>query len=152
VAIENETLNDRTSEVQPGAPVLLYDGVCGFCDATVQFIIERDRRGEMLFAPLQGTFAAEVLRRHPELSGVDSLILVEGVDTSAERVSARSEAVVRIGEYLGNRWRAARLLRILPRFVRDAGYDLFARFRYRLFGRMNTCPIPAPAVRARFLD
>jgi predicted DCC family thiol-disulfide oxidoreductase YuxK len=143
VAIENETLNDRTIEARPGAPVLLYDGVCGFCDATVQFIIERDRRGEMLFAPLQGEFAADVLRRHPHLKGVDSLILVERNGAGDERVSTRSEAVVRIGEYLGNRWRSARFLRILPRFLRDAGYDLFARFRYRLFGRMTVARFPS---------
>jgi predicted DCC family thiol-disulfide oxidoreductase YuxK len=151
VAIETETLRDRNTEVRPDAPVLLYDGVCGFCDATVQFIIERDRRAEMLFAPLQGPFAADVLGRHPELRGVDSLILVQRNSAGTEVVSARSEAVVRIGEYLGRGWGLARVLRIVPRFLRDAGYDLFARFRYRLFGRMDSCPIPAPEVRARFL-
>ena len=151
VAIETEPLRERNTEVRPDAPVLLYDGVCGFCDATVQFIIDRDRRREMLFAPLQGEFAAEVLRRHPALKGVDSLILVERTEAGAERISTRSEAVVRIGEYLGHGWGIARLLRIVPRFLRDAGYDLFARFRYRLFGRMDSCPIPAPEVRARFL-
>jgi predicted DCC family thiol-disulfide oxidoreductase YuxK len=138
-------------EVSRNRLVLLYDGVCGFCDATVQFIIDRDRRGEMRFAPLQGEFAADVLQRHPELKTVDSLILVERTSSGVERISTRSEAVVRIGEYLGHGWGAARLLRIVPRFLRDAGYDLFARFRYRLFGRLDSCPVPAPAVRARFI-
>jgi predicted DCC family thiol-disulfide oxidoreductase YuxK len=82
---------------------------------------------------------------------VDSLILVQRNSAGTEVVSARSEAVVRIGEYLGRGWGLARVLRIVPRFLRDAGYDLFARFRYRLFGRMDSCPIPAPEVRARFL-
>src|SRR5262245_31044975 len=104
----------------------------------------------MRFAPLQGEFAGRVLGRYPELNGVDSLILVERSGAGAERVSARSEAVVRIGEYLGGGWIAARALRIIPRFLRDAGYDLFARFRYRLFGRMDSCPLPSPDVRARF--
>ena len=145
-------MSERYPDLTRERPVLLYDGVCGFCDSTVQFIIKRDRRGEMRFAPLQGEFAGQVLRRHPELNGVDSLILVERAGTGAEVVSARSEAVVRIGEYLGGGWSAARLLRVVPRFLRDAVYDLFARFRYRLFGRMDACPIPSPAVRARFID
>ena len=70
---------------------------------------------------------------------------------SAGVKSVRSEAVLRVAEYLGGWWRVARVLRILPRFVRDAAYDLFARNRYRMFGRYDTCPIPAPEVRARFL-
>jgi predicted DCC family thiol-disulfide oxidoreductase YuxK len=105
----------------------------------------------MCFAPLQNQFAAQVLGRHPELAGVDSLILVERDAAGAERVSARSEAVIRIGEYLGRGWGAARWMRIVPRFLRDAGYDLFARFRYRVFGRMDSCPIPSKEVRARFI-
>ena len=145
-------MEDRLIEVTREAPVLLYDGVCGFCDSTVQFIIARDRRGAMRFAPLQSEFAARVMRRHPELAGVDSLILVQRDDAGAERVSARSEAVIRIGEYLGHGWGAARLLRIVPRFLRDAGYDLFARFRYRVFGRMDSCPIPSKEIRARFIS
>ena len=144
-------MEDGSIVVTRDSPVLLYDGVCGFCDATVQFIIARDRRGTMCFAPLQNQFAAQVLGRHPELAGVDSLILVERDAAGAERVSARSEAVIRIGEYLGRGWGAARWMRIVPRFLRDAGYDLFARFRYRVFGRMDSCPIPSKEVRARFI-
>lgn len=135
----------------PTAPVLLYDGLCGFCDRTVQIVLAHDRRGIVRFAPLQGEFAAGVLARHPGLQGIDSLVLVERDDAQKERVSVRSEALLRIAEYVGGQWRLLRALRLVPRFLRDAGYDLFARFRYRVFGRFDTCPLPPPEVRARFL-
>src|SRR6185436_14356621 len=61
-------------------PVLLYDGLCGFCNGTVQFVLARDRRGVMRFATLQGEFARGIVARHPELAGVDSLILVETIE------------------------------------------------------------------------
>jgi predicted DCC family thiol-disulfide oxidoreductase YuxK len=132
--------------------VLLYDGTCGFCDGTVRFILARDRRREMRFAPLQGPFARDVLARHRELAGVDSLVLVSGPGSPAERVRVRSEAAIEIARYLGGGWRAAVVLRPIPRFLRDAAYDLFASVRYRLFGRLDACPVPSAEVRARFLD
>src|SRR5688572_32991168 len=101
--------------------VLLYDGLCGFCDATVQFILKHDRRGSMQFAPLQGDFARGLLARHPALAAIDSLVLIEQDARGAERVSVRSEAVLRIADYLGGAWRVARLLKVVPRSLRDAG-------------------------------
>ena len=132
--------------------VLLYDGLCGFCDRTVQFILARDPGGSMMFAPLQGEFAVGILQRHPELREVDSLILVENRNGASDaRVSVRSEAMLGIANYLGGAWRAAMIMKVLPSFLRDLGYDLFARHRYRIFGRFDSCPIPDAGVRARFL-
>lgn len=135
------------------SPVLLYDGLCGFCDSTVQFILRHDRRGTLKFATLQGDFAREVIARHPEMAGVDSLILV-GRDTVSgeERVFVRSEGALEVARYLGGAWHVARGVAIVPRFVRDWAYDGFARIRYRVFGRYNSCPIPTPEQRARFID
>ena len=133
-------------------PVLLYDGLCGFCDGSVQFILARDPGGSMMFAPLQGEFAAGILRQRPELREVDSLILVEGVDDAGgPRVSVRSAAVLAIADYLGGPWRAATILKLVPSAVRDWGYDLFARHRYRLFGHYDSCPVPTLEQRARFV-
>ncbi|MGH7471599.1 MAG: thiol-disulfide oxidoreductase DCC family protein [Longimicrobiales bacterium] len=137
--------------VTPRHSVLLYDGVCGFCNRTVQFVLARDRSGHMRFAPLQGEFAAALFVRHPELRAVDSLILVETDDHQQERISVRSTAILRIAEYLGGGWQLARMFGVVPRALRDAAYDAFARSRYRLFGRYDSCPLPAPGVRARFL-
>lgn len=137
----------------PDRPVLLYDGLCGFCDRSVQFILARDREQHLRFAALQGRFAEGVLARHPDLAGVDSLILVEHDQTSGgERTFIRSDAVLRIARHLGQPWRALQVLRLVPRFVRDPAYDAFARVRYRVFGRRLTCSIPTPAQRALFVD
>ena len=81
--------------------VLLYDGVCGFCNRTVQVILARDRVGSMRFAPLQSEFAKEILARHPELCSVDSLILVKEAGKCRERVHVRSDAVLEVAAYLG---------------------------------------------------
>jgi len=132
-------------------PVLLYDGLCGFCDWTVQFVLARDRAAVMRFAPLQGDFATQLIARHPRLQSIDSLILVETEAGAAERISVRSEAVLRIGELIGGGWQHARLLRIVPRPIRDLAYNAFARIRYRVFGHYENCPIPAAEVRTRFI-
>lgn len=135
------------------SPVLLYDGLCGFCDSTVQFIIEHDRRGTLKFATLQGDFAQDVRTRHPELDSVDSLVLVEpDAATGGEKVYVRSDGAIRVARYLGGGWHLARAIAIVPRFLRDWAYDAFARIRYRVFGRRDSCPIPTPEQRARFID
>jgi len=134
------------------SPVLLYDGLCGFCDGTVQFILEHDRRGALRFATLQGDFARGVIERHPELAGVDSLVLVERGTSGEERIYVRSEGALQVATYLGGAWTLARGLRIVPRFLRDLVYDGFARVRYRVFGRYDACPIPSAEQRARFID
>ena len=131
--------------------VLLYDGLCGYCDRMVRFILSRDRGGAMRFAPLQGEFARDLLARHPELASVDSLVLVERT-TAGEQLSTRSEAVIRIWRYVGGPWKAVTGLRLVPRPIRDWCYDLFARWRGRLFARYDSCPVPGPEVRARYLD
>jgi predicted DCC family thiol-disulfide oxidoreductase YuxK len=136
----------------PDGPVLLYDGLCGFCDGTVQFILKHDRRGTLRFATLQGDFARGVIDRHPELDGVDSLVLVERDASGREHVHVRSDGALRVARYLGGAWNLARATAIVPRFIRDSVYDGFARIRYRVFGRYDSCPIPSPEQRARFID
>jgi len=144
-----------------GRPVLLYDGLCGFCDRTVRWILRVDRRGLFRFAPLQGEFAAGVIARHPGLAGVDSLVLVERgrttrekapLDGPAERVSVRSVALLRTVGLLGGAWRLLLVFWLIPRPIRDWAYEVFARHRYRVFGRFESCPVPPPEVRGRFLD
>jgi predicted DCC family thiol-disulfide oxidoreductase YuxK len=138
-------------ETSAGAPVLLYDGVCGFCNKTVQLILGLDRRGELRFAALQSDYGQAVVARHPELRGVDSVVFVEHV-ASAERVHVRSDAALKVAAYLGGFWRLFLAARVLPRRLRDYLYDLFARNRYKLFGKYDSCMLPPPEVRSRFLD
>ena len=133
------------------APILLYDGACGFCNGTVQFILRHDRGGVLRFAPLQGVLGQAVLARHPELAGVDSVVwLDEAMGT--ERVAVRSEAALRLASHLGGWWRLALVARVIPAFLRDAAYDLFARYRYRMFGKVDQCALPSAAERGRFVE
>jgi predicted DCC family thiol-disulfide oxidoreductase YuxK len=133
-------------------PILLYDGLCGFCNGTVQFVLRHDHRGLLRFAPLQSELARRLMARHPELASVDSLILLDADPASgAERVFVRSNGSLQVARYLGGPWRLALVFRLIPRALRDWAYDLFARWRYRLFGRYASCPLPTPEQRARFL-
>lgn len=132
-------------------PVLLYDGICGFCNAAVQTILRLDRRGSLRFAALDSEFSRAVIGRHPELAGVDSVVFVDDADQPDERVTVRSAAALRVVDYLGGPYRALKVAGLIPAPVRDRLYDGFAHIRYRVFGTKDTCPIPAPEVRARFI-
>jgi predicted DCC family thiol-disulfide oxidoreductase YuxK len=135
----------------PTAPIVFYDGLCGFCDASVQWILRRDRDQQFLFAPLQGDTAAALLARHPELpKGIDSIIVLER-DGGEEHVYLRSTAFFRILARLPRPWRGLAALRVLPRFLTDLGYRFMAWIRYRIWGRRESCRVPSPAERARFL-
>lgn len=141
------------SELTHAAPVLLYDGVCGFCNKSVQQIIKHDGRGVLRFAALQSDFGRRVVERHPELRGIDSMVLLERLPaTGGERVSVRSAAALGVAAYLGGFWKLFLALRIVPAPLRDYFYDLFARYRYRLFGKYDSCMLPPPEVRSRFID
>lgn len=137
---------------EPAAPVLLYDGVCGICNRSVQAILRHDRHGTLRFAALDSAFARAVIERHPELRDVDSMVYVEHPDGPDERVSVRTAAGLDVARYLGGPYRILLGARVIPAGVRDRLYDRFAAARYRFGGRHDSCPLPAPEVRARFLE
>jgi predicted DCC family thiol-disulfide oxidoreductase YuxK len=133
------------------SPVLLYDAECGFCDRTVKFALRRDPRGSLRFAALQSDFGTAVLARHPEVANVDSLVWVESSGNS-ERVWARSDGALRLARYIGGVWRPlGAVARLVPRRLRDAAYDAFARRRYRWFGKSDSCELPTPEERRRII-
>ncbi len=140
-------------------PVLLYDGTCGLCAASVRFVLRHETQGTLLFAPLQGTFGAEILARHPELAAVDSMIWLDPADPergTAEQASIRSNAALRVVRYLGGWWRLLLAGYLVPRQVRDALYVWVARHRHRMRrgemdGDGDRCEIPDDSVRRRFL-
>jgi predicted DCC family thiol-disulfide oxidoreductase YuxK len=134
------------------ARIVLYDGVCGFCNGSVQWLIERDRAARLRYAPLQGETAAALRARHPEIpSSLDTIVFVQTA-ADPERVWLRSLAVFRVLRELPAPWRWLAALRfLLPAAVWDIAYQAFARRRYRWFGRLEACPIPSAEVRARFL-
>ena len=135
------------------APILLYDGTCGFCADSVQFVLDRDQRRTMRFAALEGAFGRAIITRHPEIRAFDTVLYVAPArDGEPERIYAHSSAVMQVASYLGGRWRLLQLARIIPSFVRDGVYRLIARHRHRLSGHRPQCVIPSAQDRARFLD
>jgi predicted DCC family thiol-disulfide oxidoreductase YuxK len=131
-------------------PLLLYDGVCGFCNKSVQTILAHDRRGTMKFAPLQSELGKSLLAKH-DLQGIDALVFVDRSQIP-ERVYVRSGSALKVAEYLGGWWKGFLIFTLVPRPIRDFFYNLFARYRYRFFGKYDSCMLPAPETRARFLD
>jgi predicted DCC family thiol-disulfide oxidoreductase YuxK len=135
-------------------PVLLYDGVCGLCNRLVQFILRRDRGGVFRFASLQSALAGRILARHGRDSrDLDTVYVVVNCDVAGESVFARSDAVLFVLAQLGGIWGAVGFFfKLLPGGVRDFAYRFVARRRYRVFGRSESCMLPAPENRDRFLD
>ena len=133
--------------------LIFYDGVCGLCNRFVTFVLRRDGGAAFRFAPLQGDLAREVLGpRGIEPSQLSSIVMVAGWKRSDERTFVRSRAVIEALAVLGGGWRVvAALGRLVPRPVADLAYALTAKYRYRVFGQFEACPIPPPEWRDRFL-
>src|SRR5215471_18456014 len=134
-------------------PIVLYDGVCGLCNRAVQFLLKRDRHDRFRFAPLQSSFAAALLARHDiDHTDLDTVYAVRNYEKSDEQLLAKSDAFLCFAEVLGGIWSVARLARIVPRPVRDLLYDFVARNRYRVFGKSESCMLPDPAYKHKFLE
>lgn len=141
------------SEADRPTNVVFFDGVCGLCNRFVDFVLSRDRRGAIRFAPLQGETAMRVLSAKCSVPSVktpafDTVVWLD--DSNREFV--RSAAVVRVLWRLGGAWwLIGWLLWLFPRPLRDVGYRVVSANRYRLFGKKETCRFPSPAERERFL-
>ena len=157
-------------------PILLYDGVCGLCNRLVQFILRRDEAEFFRFASLQSVLAGRILARHGRDAGnLDTVYVVVDYGLRDGRLLAWSDAVVYVLRHVGMAerrslrtveapgpiqashpivfWRLVGiLLQVVPRAVRDWGYRIVARHRYRIFGRYDTCTVPTAQTRSRFLD
>ena len=137
------------------SPILLYDGSCGFCARSVQFVLDHERERRFLrFTSLQSNIGDALRQRDDALAAIDSVIWYEPGDRAdTGTVVVRSAAVLRVLRYLGGGWSAlAAVASILPRPVRDWVYDLVARYRSRLIRRSPSCLAPTPEQRSRFLD
>jgi len=132
--------------------LVLFDGVCAFCDAAVRWLVARDPGGRFHLAPLQGESAAALRARHRDFPEEGETLVYVEQQGGVERVHLRSDAVLRILAELPGPWRWLAPLRVLPRALRDTLYAAFARIRYRVFGKLDTCRVPSSEERARFLD
>ena len=135
-----------TAPASPPQAVVLFDGVCNLCNGVVQFIIPLDADGQFRFASQQSGAGQKLLAEHG-LPGMATVVLI-----GDGRVFTKSDAVLEIARRLGTPWSLLHAFRFLPRSLRDAVYDLIARYRYRIFGRRESCWLPTPELRARFLD
>ena len=126
--------------------VVLFDGVCNLCNASVNFIIDRDRAEYFQFAPLQSEWAQQLSGQPMPPTDPESILLWEG-----GRLYSHSTATLRIARKLDGFWKILGLAIVVPRPIRDGVYGWIARNRYRWFGRSETCRRPTPALRRRFL-
>jgi predicted DCC family thiol-disulfide oxidoreductase YuxK len=138
----------------PANPIILYDGVCALCNRLVQFVLKRDSRDRFRFAALQSDFAAKILQRHGVApQSLDTFYLVLDHGEPGERMVGRSDAAISLAQEIGGVWAAlGALLRLLPRWLRDWGYNAIARNRYRIFGKYDACMLPDEKYRHKFLD
>ncbi|MEK4030477.1 thiol-disulfide oxidoreductase DCC family protein [Pseudobacillus sp. FSL P4-0506] len=127
-------------------PIILFDGECNFCDSSVQFIIKNDPKGIFHFASLQSDTGQSLLKKHRVPSDIDSMILIEG-----DKVYYKSAAALRICKHLKGAWKLLYALIIVPRPIRNIAYDFIAKNRYKWFGKKESCMLPSPSVRARFI-
>ena len=128
-------------------PIVVFDGACNLCNASVDFIIDRDPSARFRFVARQSEAGKRLLRQHqlPE-EGVGSIVLIEG-----DRVLVRSSAALEIARGLSGAWPLVALFRLVPGPLRDAAYDVIARNRTRFFGSREACAVPTPERAARFL-
>ena len=140
-------------------PIILYDGVCGLCNRLNQFVLRRDREGIFRFAWLQSPLAARILAHHgANPQDLDTVYVVLNHDLTKEAepdelLLPRSDAVIFVLKRLGGIWKVLGLfVQLLPRRLRDWGYRIVARKRYRAFGRFETCMLPSAGDRGKFID
>lgn len=127
--------------------VLLFDGYCNFCSNTVQFILKHEKKQNIFFASLQSEIGMELLQQyHIDPSQTDSLVLIEN-----KRAYIKSSAALRVSKHLKGLYPALFAFMIVPAFLRNAVYDWIARNRYKWFGKSDSCMLPDPAVKKRFL-
>lgn len=129
-------------------PVILFDGVCNLCNASVQFIIKHDKKSVFRFASLQSEFGKRIIEKFDLANkNIDSVMLFEN-----NTVQLKSTAALQIAKRLGGIYSALYVFIIIPKFMRDSIYDFVARNRYRWFGKQESCMIPKPELKKLFIE
>ena len=137
---------DKTPD-QSIQPVILFDGICNFCNAGINFIIKQDKKKVFRFAALQSEAGQQLLQKHGlSTNKFESFILID-----EGKVYQKSDAGIKVYGKLPWYWKWMQLAWIAPQFVRDAVYDFIARNRYKWFGKKDACMIPGAEIRGRFL-
>jgi len=133
--------------VKNNNPVILFDGVCNLCSASVQFILKRDKEKRFSFASLQSTYGQGLLKQFDLSTDVfNSFILFQDGN-----ILTRSTAALKMFSQLKG-WGWVKIFLVVPKFIRDGIYNLVAKNRYKWFGKKEECWVPTPELKARFLD
>lgn len=133
--------------------LVLYDGVCGLCNGLNAFLLPRDPSGLFAFASLQSLTAKSLLTRYGlPTEDFNTFYVIENFRSESPVLLTKSQAGLFAVTTLGGAWRLAGVLKVVPTPVLNIAYDWIARNRYRFFGRYDTCPLPTPEQRARFID
>ena len=128
--------------------ILLFDGVCNLCIGVVNFIIKRDTIGKFKFAALQSESGQELLKKFGlSADDFDSFVFIRG-----EQYFIKSTAGLNVLKELGGVWKLFYAFIIIPRPLRDFIYGIVSKTRYRIFGKRDTCIIPTPEIKRRFLQ
>lgn len=135
------------SKVNNPDKIVLFDGVCNFCASSVQFIIRHDKTNSLKFASLQSSIGQQLLKNYNMPQGLEGVVFVE-----SDKAYFKSAAAFRIVRYFGGFWRILIVFSVLPLFITDFFYDVIARNRYKWFGKKDSCMIPSPEIRSRFLE
>jgi len=125
--------------------IVLFDGVCNFCEASVNFIIQRDSQKQFYFMAQSSDDAQHFIKEH-QLESLDTIMLV-----SKGKLYTHSDAALEISKGLDGWYRHLYLFRFVPKFLRDWVYKLVGKYRYRIFGKKKSCMMPSDEVRERFL-
>jgi predicted DCC family thiol-disulfide oxidoreductase YuxK len=129
------------------APLILFDGVCNLCNGSVQFILKRDKEKKFLFASLQSAAGQKILSRfNLPMDDFNSFILYQD-----GKIFSKSTGALKMFQQLKG-WKWVKIFWAVPRFIRDAVYNLIANNRYKWFGKKNECLLPTPELKARFLE
>ena len=150
-------MNSEEHAIIEGRTLLLFDGLCGLCNGTIRFLIRRDPSRKLLYAPLESSLGQEMLElAAPWLSSAQpndsGIVLIQAALTPAQVVSTRSNAAIRSLGLLRGAWPVAgHLLAAIPYSLRESAYGWVARWRYRMFGAYQSCPLPSAAERGLIL-
>ena len=129
-------------------PIILFDGVCNFCNSAVNFVIKRNSKLNIMFAPMQTEAGQKLLQQYNlPLNDMASFIFIDN-----GKVYRQSTGALKVCRYLRGLWPLCYGLIIVPKFIRDAIYNRVAKNRYKWFGVRQQCMIPTPEVKARFLN
>jgi predicted DCC family thiol-disulfide oxidoreductase YuxK len=128
--------------------IILFDGVCNFCNSSINFVIKHDKKDRFRFASLQSDTGKKILEQFEEdTTTTASVILIEN-----SGLYKRSTAILRIARHLGGAYLLLYGFIIVPRFIRDAVYNFIARNRYKWFGKKDSCMIPTEEVKRKFIE